>query len=133
MNPGAQHRRIMAYLDARIMGATDEEMALDLGIPTNSFRPRRQELVRMGKVKASDHQRLTFSGHPATVWVACDEAPGEPAPRSKAKAVAQAAAPFVAKAEQILQAHAAERRDLIVPVYMTLSACRALVQAAGEP
>lgn len=131
MNPGVQHRRILAYLSARILGATDEEMALDLGIPANTLRPRRMELVRMGKVEASDHQRLSFAGHPATVWVSCDHAPGEPPPRSKAKAIAEAAAPFIAKAEEISGKYPMTRDGAPVTVVVTLGALRALAQAAG--
>lgn len=133
MNPGAQHRRIMAYLGARILGATDEEIALDLGIPSNSLRPRRQELVRMGKVEASDHQRLSFAGHKATVWVACDHDPSEPAPRDKAKRVAQAAAPFVVKAEEVARQYRYVPDQVLMRIVLPMRDLRALVHAAGEP
>lgn len=133
MNPGAQHRKIMAYLDARILGATDEEIALDLGIPANTLRPRRQELVRMGKVKASDHQRLSFSGHKATVWVACDEAPGEPPPRDKAKRVAQAAEPFVIKAQELARQYHYMPDHVLMRITAPMRDLRALAVAAGEP
>jgi hypothetical protein len=116
MNPGATHKRIISYLSARILGATDEEMALDLGIPANSLRPRRQELVRMGKVEASANRRLTFSGSDATVWVVCDHEPGEPPPRTRAKAIAEAAAPFIAKAQDLVDRYPDSKGWAVVSV-----------------
>lgn len=51
------------------LGATDQEMQEALGLPSNTQIPRRWELVKAGKARASKLRRLTRSGCPATVWV----------------------------------------------------------------
>ena len=50
--------------------ATDEEMQLGLPMGQNTQRPRRVELVRMGKVIATGNKSKTKSGKQAIVWQA---------------------------------------------------------------
>lgn len=47
---------------------TDEELQKDLGLPPNTERPRRNELVRQGKVHDSGARRKTETGRNAIVW-----------------------------------------------------------------
>lgn len=49
-------------------GATDEEIAAYLGKSGNTLRPRRIELLEMGKIRDSGQTRLTKSGRKATIW-----------------------------------------------------------------
>ncbi len=51
-------------------GLTDEEGIDATGISPNCYRPRRVELVQMGKVIDSGKTRLTKSLRKAVVWVA---------------------------------------------------------------
>jgi hypothetical protein len=62
---------VMSYIAGRgTRGATDEEITHDLKMNPSTARPRRIELVEMGKVRASTQTRPTVSGRSATVWVA---------------------------------------------------------------
>lgn len=65
---GPLHTRILAYLAARPEGATDIEMQQELKIDPSTQRPRRIELVAMGKVVEYGTTRLTPSKRAATVW-----------------------------------------------------------------
>jgi len=49
---------------------TDDEIQELLGMPANTQRPRRVELVRDGLVAATDQRRRTFTGNWSTVWTA---------------------------------------------------------------
>ncbi len=51
-------------------GATDEQMQVNLALNPNTQRPRRVELVAMGRVVDSGEIRLTRSGTKAVVWKA---------------------------------------------------------------
>jgi hypothetical protein len=59
-----------AIKDRIMTGATDEEICDIAGLPGNTVRPRRGELVLAGLVKASGRTRATRSGRQAVVWVA---------------------------------------------------------------
>jgi hypothetical protein len=50
-------------------GLTDEEMQAKTGMNPSTQRPRRCELVEMGKVRDSGSTRRTKSGRKAVVWV----------------------------------------------------------------
>jgi hypothetical protein len=50
-------------------GGTDQETADFLGLPENSIRPRRIELVQAGLVIDSGKTRLTQSRRSAVVWI----------------------------------------------------------------
>ena len=64
------HRRLLARLHSvGSEGLTDAEMQEDLEMAGNTQRPRRIELVEMGRVKDSGHRRRGPSGRKATVWV----------------------------------------------------------------
>lgn len=52
-------------------GATDEELQRGLCMNPSTERPRRIELVRLGRVTDSGLTRPTLSGRSATVWRAC--------------------------------------------------------------
>lgn len=132
MHLSPTHLRILRFLEARIMGATDEEMSLDLGIPANSLRPRRHELVLAGRAKASDNQRLTFGGSPAVVWVACDQEPGAQPPRSRSSRIAEAAGPLVVKAEDLVERFPHLEDGVAMRLTVTMRDLRHLVTAAGE-
>ncbi|MFA4972932.1 MAG: hypothetical protein WC683_09980 [bacterium] len=56
-------------LDQANHGATDEEMQTATGMNPSTQRPRRCELVEMGKVRDSSNTRPTKSGRKAVVWV----------------------------------------------------------------
>ncbi len=55
-------------------GLTDDEGERALGLRSQSYTPRRGELVRAGLVRATRHRRLTELGRWATVWVAARHA-----------------------------------------------------------
>lgn len=59
---------VLEYLKEHPDGATDEEMQLALDMAGNTQRPRRQELEKMGFVRATDRTRTTSSGRQAVVW-----------------------------------------------------------------
>ena len=59
--------RCIAAADGR--GLTDEEIATTLGMPQNTARPRRIELVAATLVADSGRRRPTASGCAAAVWV----------------------------------------------------------------
>lgn len=62
---------VLAYLRGRgSEGATDEEIAVALQLRSDTARPRRTELVDLGKVRDSGRRRATSSGRAAIVWVA---------------------------------------------------------------
>ncbi len=63
------HRQVLAFLEARPEGATDEEMQAGLGMNPSTQRPRRIELARRGLVVESG-TRKTASGRMACVWKA---------------------------------------------------------------
>jgi hypothetical protein len=66
---GVIRKRVFGVIaDAGADGATDDEIVQSLGLPGDSVRPRRIELVRMGLVADSGFTRLTRSGREATVW-----------------------------------------------------------------
>ena len=61
------HRQVLAFLEARPDGATDEEMQAGLGMNPSTQRPRRIELARRGLVIEAG-TRKTASKRNATVW-----------------------------------------------------------------
>ena len=63
------HRQVLAFLEARPDGATDEEMQAGLGMNPSTQRPRRIELARRGLIVESG-TRKTASGRMAVVWKA---------------------------------------------------------------
>ncbi|MCC6127442.1 MAG: hypothetical protein IT426_20990 [Pirellulales bacterium] len=66
---GEIRKRVYRFIaDQGQFGATDHEVAAGLGLPGDSTRPRRIELVRMGLVRDSGMCRQTRSGREATVW-----------------------------------------------------------------
>lgn len=64
---GTQRRRV--YDAIRVCGRTDEELSTLLGLPENSIRPRRTELVQDGFILDSGLTRPTRHGNPAIVWI----------------------------------------------------------------
>lgn len=65
------HRhRIFYALLLSYNGLTDEEISERTGIPGNTVRPRRGELLRQDLIYASTVPRYTRSGHLAKVWLA---------------------------------------------------------------
>ena len=50
-------------------GATDDQVQEFTGLAGSTQRPRRIELVRMGKIKDSGLCAKTRSGRAATIWV----------------------------------------------------------------
>lgn len=67
-NVGKFHVAILDFLALRPEGATDAEMQSELGMNPSTQRPRRIELVTMGKVVEYGTTRPTPSGRAATVW-----------------------------------------------------------------
>lgn len=67
---GAQRRAVYdCIMDAQEYGRTDQEIQLLLHLSGNAERPRRTELVKMGKVVDSGRTRTTHSNRQAVVWV----------------------------------------------------------------
>lgn len=65
----ALQRRVLEFIGWRQAGATDEEIADELGMNPSTVRPRRIELARRGFI-AEAGTRRTRSGRMATVWQA---------------------------------------------------------------
>lgn len=65
--------KLWRWLLERAQGATDEEITKGLRMNPNTERPRRVELVDMGRVVDSGRVRLTESGTKAVVWIAAIE------------------------------------------------------------
>lgn len=64
---GGDRAAILALLEAD-GPLTDEAIGGRLGIPANTVRPRRVELVRAGLVVAIDNDGVTVTGSRATRW-----------------------------------------------------------------
>lgn len=62
----AMQRRVLAYIEQH-GPATDEEIAIGLGMNPSTERPRRIELARAGLI-VTDGTRRTASGRMAAVW-----------------------------------------------------------------
>lgn len=69
-NPATLRAKVLAYLQSRKDGATDEEIGAALHMAGNTARPRRIELVQRGLVRDSGRKRATASGRSATAWEA---------------------------------------------------------------
>lgn len=130
MSVQKDRRRIQEYLGARVAGATDEEMSIDLGMPANSLRPRRLELVQEGRVRDSGRRRRLASGNDGIVWEACDEPPR--AHGSKLKVLREAVEPFAVKAVSAVDRNREVDDHEVVAITVTLGACRALAQIVQE-
>jgi hypothetical protein len=61
------HRQVLAFLEARPDGATDEEIIAGTKLNPSTARPRRIELARRGLVVEAG-TRKTASGRMATIW-----------------------------------------------------------------
>lgn len=62
--------RYKVYSRLKKKASTDEELQLFLGVPMDSVRPRRGELVKGGYVRDSGKRRVTSKGDKAIVWEA---------------------------------------------------------------
>ena len=72
---GAGNLAVLSALRNSHKGLTDEEIR-DFTLQKESTeRPRRRELVIMGKVRDSGRKRRTASGSPATVWEIVEKKP----------------------------------------------------------
>lgn len=66
---GTLRNKVWSYLcGCGSYGATDEELQDALEINPSTQRPRRIELVKLGRVVDSGQTRLTRSGRSAVVW-----------------------------------------------------------------
>lgn len=61
-------------------GATDDEGEAELRTKTQSYTPRRRELVRLGLMKGSERRRSSASGSRTVVWIAANYWHGEVPP-----------------------------------------------------
>jgi|TARA_R110000824_G_scaffold219564_2_gene406506 hypothetical protein len=68
---GNLHKKVLSYFSHGV-GWTDEEIQILTQLPPNTARPRRRELVLMGKLKNSGKFRKTKSGRKAIVWILGD-------------------------------------------------------------
>jgi len=76
-----QRDRILTLIrESGAKGVTDDEGEAELGIKSQSYTPRRGELVAMGFIVDSRRRRLTVSGRPAAVWVTPNHAPSDTEP-----------------------------------------------------
>ncbi len=65
--------RVLDFIRSRAgLGATDEQIAIALGLPGDRVRPRRVELERLGRIENTGVTRATSCGRQAVVWVATD-------------------------------------------------------------
>ena len=65
-----QRAAVLSYIrGCTTAGATDFEIQIALGLDGNTERPRRGELVTVGRIKDSGRKRRTPLGGQATVWV----------------------------------------------------------------
>jgi len=69
-NGRAEKVRIRVLAELRMKPQTDQELASKLGVPENTIRPRRVELVDNGMVRDSGERRLTKAKRKAIVWEA---------------------------------------------------------------
>lgn len=70
-NPRSKRDQVYALIAAQgSYGITDETISSMTGMPLNTVRPRRVELVQMGLVKDSGLRRATRSRRAAVLWVA---------------------------------------------------------------
>ena len=69
--PKSQTRRaaVLAAIRQSFDGLTDEQIQRQLNMDPSTQRPRRVELVEMGRVIDSGRVRKTISGRNATVWI----------------------------------------------------------------
>ncbi len=74
--PNQRSRVYAAILNAGATGLTDEQGQELTGIKTQSYTPRRGELVNEGKIRDTGERRKTRSGSPAAVWVAVSKRGG---------------------------------------------------------
>lgn len=71
IRPERQKKLAQVYDWLRLNGpATDEEMQDGIPMSPNTQRPRRVELVALGRVYATTDRRQTRAGREATVWAA---------------------------------------------------------------
>ncbi len=74
VNAQADRQKVLAFIRGRgVLGATDQEMQVELEMSGNTQRPRRGELVESGHVAEAGMKRKTISGCWATVWIATDK------------------------------------------------------------
>lgn len=74
-DPNRAHVRDLVLAALRVKPMTDEELSTHLGLPDNSTRPRRTELVHAGVVIPTGTRRPTRSGRTAQVWTLAAELP----------------------------------------------------------
>lgn len=65
----AMRARVYECIVSAPDGMTDEEGQAALGMPGNTYRPRRRELQQAGMVCDSGRTRPTESGRSAVVWI----------------------------------------------------------------
>jgi hypothetical protein len=63
----ALQRKVLAYIEARPEGVTDEQIAAGLGLNPSTARPRRIELARRGLIVEAG-TRKTASRRTAVAW-----------------------------------------------------------------
>lgn len=66
---GVLRAKVLEVIEERELGLTDEEGQTITGMGANTWRPRRRELVLLGRVRDSGARRPTASGRLAVVWV----------------------------------------------------------------
>lgn len=71
---GTQRARVLDAIRRADFGLTDEEIGVATGLPANSVRPRRGELVEAGWVEDSKVRRSNRQGNAMIVWRLSDEA-----------------------------------------------------------
>lgn len=76
--PSARSRLLKQFERAGSYGLTDEEGEIALDLKSQSYTPRRSELVKLGLVVDSGERRLTTSGRPAAVWILASLLQGRP-------------------------------------------------------
>tara|TARA_R110002111_G_scaffold240492_1_gene302150 strand:- start:160 stop:570 length:411 start_codon:yes stop_codon:yes gene_type:complete len=75
-SPNQRERVFEAILSAGARGLTDEEGETITGIKTQSYTPRRGELVSGRLIRDTGERRKTQSGCTAAVWVAVSKREG---------------------------------------------------------
>jgi hypothetical protein len=66
----AKHHKVLNHIKlSGVLGCTDEEGQIALGINGNSYRPIRVKLEKVGLIGLNGQARPTKSNRAATVWV----------------------------------------------------------------
>lgn len=120
------HQKILRALEHAPAGMTDADLSAVLGIPLNTVRPRRLELLKRGAIRALN------PGQPPLRWGLCFGELVPDAARVGRQTLRKACEPFAAQAAEMLESPILKRNDstlFLLPFRATPAQLRALVAA----